>query len=96
LSEVCSFRNKLSIEGYAEMFENAVYSGAYSGKGFGGQPSPLFWENFFNLLGFLRKNSKNPPKFSRPYKKNLTPLENFLDTPLSAFTVNCCLRFLTM
>jgi len=34
---------------------------------------PLFGGNFFfNFLGFLRKKSKNPSKFSRPYKEILT------------------------
>jgi len=31
---------------------------------------PLFWEIFFNLLGFFKKkNAKTPPKFSRLQKK---------------------------
>jgi len=46
-------------------------AGAYSGRGFGSQTT--FGENFSNLLGFLRKKSKTPTKFSQ---------KKILDTPL--------------
>jgi len=55
-------------------------------EGFWGQaPPPHFQEIFFNLLGFFKKkNPKNPPKFSRPYKIFQLPLEKFLDTLLDS------------
>jgi len=43
-------------------------------EGFWGSKSLPFLGNFFNLLGFLRKKSQNPPKFSLLYKNISKPL----------------------
>jgi len=48
-------------------------SGAYSGRGFGG--------NFFNLLRFLRKIPLNLPFHTKIFQN--PSLVKFLDTPLS-------------
>jgi len=50
--------------------------------GFGGQ----FLGNFFSIFyGFLRKNPKTPPKFSRSYQKIQPPtLKNFWICPCKA------------
>jgi len=51
-----------------------VIRGVFRGGGVGGQPPPLFWKNFFNLLGFFEKKILKPlPKFFRPYKKISKP-----------------------
>jgi len=48
-------------------------SGIFREGFWGSKPLP-FLGFFFNLLGFLRKKSQNPPKFSPPYKKISKPL----------------------
>jgi len=57
-------------------FTNLPCRGVFKGGFLGSKPS--FLGNFFNLLGFSRKNNKNPLKFYHKYKKNLKqPSKNF-------------------
>jgi len=63
-------------------------AGAYSGRGCGGSKPLPFLGIFFNFLGFLRKKSQNPPKFSFPYKNDSKPLPR----KISGYTPGCVLQ----